>query len=83
MDQYNALTDEEMIVNTKLAAVITYRGLTFEAFCKIAGIDYKNFWTAIIGKREFVLWEMVSIRTALDLTDDQTREIFFPEAVQI
>lgn len=79
--EYDALTDEERIVNTKLAAAITSKGMLFEKFCETAGIDYRRFWSAITGSREFVQSEIVTIRTVLSLSDEETREIFFPEEV--
>ncbi len=76
--QYNDLTDEEKIVNTKLAAAITTRGMTFAQFSESIGMEFTKFWNAITGRREFVQWEIVKIRSALKLTDEEAEEIFFP-----
>lgn len=75
------MTNEGRIVNTKLAAAITSKGMLFKEFCKTAGIDFQRFWSAITGSREFRQSEIVTIRTVLSLTDEETREIFFPEEV--
>ena len=65
----------------ELAAAITSRRYTFEAFCTLTGFDDIQFWNAITGKRVFEQWEIVEIRTALNLTDDEVMKIFFPAAL--
>lgn len=79
-EEYNATPDEcEDIVFTKLTAEITARGITFDRFCKHIGMSKKRFMDKVTGKKEFMQPELVSIRCALNLTDDETRDIFFPE----
>ncbi len=79
-EEYNATPDEyEDIVFTKLTAEITTRGITFDRFCKHIGMSKKRFMDKVTGKKEFMQPELVSIRCALNLTDDETRDIFFPE----
>lgn len=77
--EYDDLPDVRKILFPELATAITSRRYTFEAFCTFAGLDYHDFWDAITGYREFVLHEIVSIRSALNLTDEETMSIFFPE----
>ena len=79
--EYNDLTDEGKIVFPELAAAITSRRYTFEAFCTSAGLDYPKFWNAITGKREFNRHEIITIRSALNLPDEEVMRIFFPEAL--
>ncbi len=78
-EQYNAMTNEELIVNTKLAAAITTRGVLFKELCSMTGMNFNHFWKALTGECEFVRSEIVTIRTVLDLTDDEVLDIFFPE----
>lgn len=80
-EEYNSLTDEERIVNTELAALITSKGMTFTVFCENAGLNYEHFWESMIGKREFVQHEIVTIRNILNLSDDETMRVFFPAAL--
>ncbi len=79
--EYDSMKETELITNRKLAAAITGRGMTFKTFCTMTGLDYRRFWNALTGKREFTQEEIVTIRTALELTDGELMEIFFPEAV--
>ena len=79
--EYDDLKDEEHIMLSKLAKAITYRRYTFEAFCEMTGLNYAKFWNAITGNREFTQHEIVTIRTVLDLTDDEVMKIFFPAAL--
>lgn len=79
--EFDAMDEPEMIVFPNLAMAITSRRMTLEKFCEIAGLAYQEFWYAITGKREFRQWEIVKIRVALNLTDDEVMEIFFPSSV--
>ncbi len=78
-EEFNAMPDAEQINNHKLAFAITSKKITVEAFCKLIRMNYQKFWNALTGKREFVQQEIVAIRTALNLSDDEIIEIFFPE----
>jgi hypothetical protein len=80
-DEYNGLpnANDDLIMLPELAAKITYKGFTFDRFCEQTGLNSKRFWKALIGKREFMQWEIVVIRSELNLSDDDVREIFFPE----
>lgn len=79
--EYNDLEGEEKIVFPELAAAITSRRYTFMSFCEAVNFNYQKFWNAITGKREFEQWEIVTIRTALNLKDDEVMKIFFPAAL--
>lgn len=79
--EYNALRGEESITFPDLATAITSRRYTFEAFCKLAGLNYAKFWNAITGSREFTQHEIVTIRSELNLSDDEVKTIFFPAAL--
>ena len=79
--EYDSMKETETITNRKLAAAITGKGFTFDRFCTMAGLDCRRLWNGLTGKREFTQEEIVTIRAALDLTDGQLMDIFFPEAV--
>ena len=76
--EYDELVGEEKIVFPELAAAITSRRYTFDAFCTFTGLDYTKFCNAITGSREFTQCEIVTIRSALNLTDEEVANIFFP-----
>lgn len=82
-EEYDAFTEENRIVFTGLASAITSKGMTFKGFCKQNGMNYNSFWNAITGNREFLQKEIVAIRTTLELSDDEAREIFFPESAAL
>ena len=77
-EERDSIPGDEDFVFPKLVEAITSRKLTFAKFCTLSGMDFSKFMDALNGKREFVQWEMVAIRTTLKLTADQTTEIFFP-----
>ncbi len=78
--EYDEMEDfEGKIAFPKLVTEITIRGYTFKQFCDLAGIRYSNFKKAITGECEFVAQEIGQIGSALHLTDDEIRTIFFNE----
>ncbi len=79
--EFDSMDTPEEIVFPKLATAITSRKMSLENFCEKAGLVYHEFWNAMTGKREFRQWEIVKIRVALNLTDDEVMEIFFPSSV--
>lgn len=80
-DEYDTLTGEGKIIYPALARAITGQGMTFDRFCDSTGLNYGKFWKALTGQREFVCSEIVAIRTALDLSDNEVNEIFFLESM--
>lgn len=79
-EEYDAMPDElEQIQFTRLAYVITNNGFTFEQISDMTGIKVKRLWNILTGKSEIVQCEIVALRRALDLTDDETMAVFFPE----
>ena len=79
-EEYDAIPDElGHIQFTRLAYAITYRGFTFEQISDITGIKLKRIWNILTCRSEIEQCEIVAIRTALDLSDDETRKVFFPE----
>lgn len=77
-DEFNDMQDPAIIQFTRLAYAITYRGFTFEQISDITGIRLKRIWNILTGKSEIEQCEIVAIRSALDLTDDETMAVFFP-----
>lgn len=79
--EYNQLSgrDDDLIKFPALATLITSRGISFDALCELTGLKLNSFWDALIGEREFELWEMAKIRSSLNLTNVETRNAFFPE----
>ena len=78
--EYNAMPDDfELIQFTRLAYAITYRGFTFEQISDMTGIRHKRMWSILTGKSDIEQCEIVAIRDALDLSDDETLKVFFPE----
>lgn len=78
-EEYDSIHDEESIVFSGLSAAITSRRYTFESFCELAGLNYTDFMDALTGKREFIQREMVVIRSILNLSDSDVKNIFFPD----
>ena len=77
-DEYNSIHEKDFVF-PMLVEAITNRKLTFDRFCELAELNISKFMDALTGKREFVLWEIATIRDTLKLTADQLRKIFFPE----
>lgn len=79
-DECNSIHERDFVF-PMLVEAITNRKLTFDRFCELAELNISKFMDALTGKREFMLHEIVAIRTALNLSDDEVRGIFFPEFV--
>ena len=82
-EEYNNTPDivPDSIVYPQLAEAITSRKITFERLSDMTGIKTKRIADILTGKAEIVQLEIVAIRTALNLSDDETMGIFFPESV--
>ncbi len=80
--EYQSMPDEiQDNIFPPLVTKITACGWTVASFCKLAGLDEHQFMDTIIGKRQFIQYEIVVIRTVLHLSDDEIMQIFFPEFV--
>lgn len=80
-DEYNNLNEKEDIVFHDLATAITSRGITLQALSDMTGIKIERIYKILSDMDEIVQSEIVAIGTALNLSDDEKREIFFPEFV--
>lgn len=82
-NEYNALPDpnDDLFTFTSLVTAITSRGMTFEALSDVTGINVNRIYEVLSDQDEIVQWEMVAIRKALKLTDEETKKIFFPESI--
>ena len=69
----------EKITFPALATAITRRGVTFDKLCELTGIKKKHLIDQLTGKGDLMQWEIEAIVTALHLSDDETRQAFFPE----
>ena len=77
--EYNKTASIEKITFPALATVITRRGVTFDKLCELTGIKKKHLIDQLTGKGDLMQWEIEAIVTALHLSDDETRQAFFPE----
>lgn len=77
--EYNKTATIEKIVFPALATAITRRGVTFNKLCELTGIKNKRLNDQLTGKGDLMQWEIKAIVTALHLSDDETRQAFFPE----
>ena len=79
-EEYAALNDpdDDLIVYPLLATEISSRGITFDRFSEMIDVNPDDFWRALTGKRSFEQWEIVEIRSALNLSDNKVEKIFSP-----
>ena len=66
---------------SKLRGKIAESGMTIGEFCEKAGFKRSTFDRKIHGKSDFTLCEARRIINVLQLTDDETRNIFFAKMV--
>lgn len=66
----------------ELNTIINDRFGSPDKFAKVLGWSYAKLSKRLNGEKEFVQWEILEIIQLLELTDAQTREIFFPETLE-
>ena len=78
---YNSVSEDihTHIQFTTLAAAITSKGVTFETLSDMTGIRVKRIYKILKHMDEISQCEIQAIRRALNLNDDVTRQVFFPE----
>ena len=77
--EFNEMPEFENVAFPNLVTAISSKKLTIKAFCGTLEMKEKRFYDCLIGKKDFTRDEIERISSALDLTDYQIREIFFPE----
>lgn len=64
-----------------LRAKIVEKGYNIDTFCKATGFVRSTFDRKLTGQTEFDRAEIEKVIDALELTDDEIRNIFFPKYV--
>lgn len=64
-----------------LRAKIVEKGFNIDSFCKVAGFVRSTFDRKLTGQTEFDRSEIEKIIDVLELSDDEIRNIFFPNYV--
>ena len=67
--------------SNKLRAKITERGMTVKSFCQEFGFVRSTFDRKLKGDYEFTRDEIEKIWEALELTEEEVRDIFFENKV--
>ena len=65
----------------KLRGKIAEKGFTITYFCEAANINRSTFDRKVAGRGEFTREEIEKIIRVLEMTDEETRIIFFTESV--
>ena len=72
---------DSLMKENLLRAKIVEKGMTIEQFCDKANFVRSTFDRKLTGQTEFNRDEIETIAMVLELTDDEIRNIFFPNFV--
>ncbi len=73
-DEFNQISNGP--IASALTAAIIKRYNSFHLFCEKAGFEYESFLDGMAERRDFSSKELLTIFKLLDLTEEETNELF-------